>query len=182
MTYILCCAGCQYSCTAVVHVLPLLAAAALNRRRCIEQDTAAGVVAACSCSPVYNPPPALNSSIVDSRCSHTDCCPLLLLAACALLQITEKQIKFLRQLHVPRNEYEGLSKGDASALITLKVEEKKMEPPTEAQLKMLKVGEGCCYTMLVALTISAGCRQHTLQQRMSLLCRLTLCVDPCCVR
>lgn len=47
--------------------------------------------------------------------------------------------KFLKQLGVPRPDFEGLTKNEASALITAKVEEKKMAPPTTPQLKMLKV-------------------------------------------
>jgi hypothetical protein len=56
-----------------------------------------------------------------------------------LLQITDKQVKFLRQLSVARTEYEGLTKNEASALISGKVADKKLAPPTEPQLKMLKV-------------------------------------------
>lgn len=55
------------------------------------------------------------------------------------MQITPGQVKFLKQLQVPRTDYEKLTKTEASALIDAKLDEKNTAPPTAAQLKMLQV-------------------------------------------
>lgn len=77
----------------------------------------------------------------DAVCCSVDSWQFLSLRApcVVLLQITPAQVNFLKVLNVPSTEYAHLTKTQATALISEKVEAKKLAPPTEPQMKMLKV-------------------------------------------
>lgn len=64
-----------------------------------------------------------------------------------VVQITSGQVRYLRKLGVPKSTTDTLSKSAASNLITKKLQEREMQPPTGPQLQLLAVSRAAPSTV-----------------------------------